>query len=54
VILSGNQALDPAGIASYCSYQQQAKRYGILPEKLAREAYLSLALGNKYIALFFR
>jgi len=27
LILSGNQALDPAGIASYCCYREQEKGY---------------------------
>jgi hypothetical protein len=29
VVLSGNQALDPAGIASYVNYRQEGKRYGL-------------------------
>jgi hypothetical protein len=40
VFLSGNQALDPAGIASYCSYQNPGKSYGLVGKKLARERIL--------------
>jgi len=47
VVLSGNQALDPVGIASYLNYRQTAKRYGLPSDFFDYQTFL-ITTGHKF------